>query len=726
MSHQQKFFATAPKGLAPILTKELAGLGAGKPRPQSGGVTFAGDLVCGMRVCLWSRVASRVLLELGRFTAADSDSLYAGARGVVWAEHLAADGTLAVSVTTTRSPLTHTHFAALRVKDAIVDQFREATGERPSVDTERPDIRVHAHLRGERATIYLDLSGESLHRRGYRIDAAVAPLKENLAAAILLRAAWPRIASAGGRFVDPACGAGTLAIEAALIAGDVAPGLSRDYFGFFGWKGCERGKWNQLLAEARARRDAGLGRVPTILGFDPDDTALAHARANAQRAGVDGLIEFQCRPLARCLSGEDAPPAGGLLAVNPPYGKRMGTEAEVAEVHRDLNDVLRTRPPGWYAAVLTARPEMLAQDVTTSRRTSLYNGPLRCSLLEFAATEMIQPGDPSSASQATQHKNEVESSESQEMLANRLKKNLKRLGRWARREDVSCYRLYDADLPEYAVAVDFYQGEQAWVQIQEYAPPKTVDSASARRRLREAVTAVRQVLELPMDAVAVKVRRRQRGAEQYARLSSRSQMMEVREGGLRFLVNQRDYLDTGLFLHHRLTRQLIRELSQGQHVLNLFGYTGAVTVYAAAGAAASTTTVDLSKTYLDWARRNMALNGHVEEAHQFVQADCSAWLREATQDTRAYEVIFLDPPTFSNSKRMQSTLDTQRDHPMLVRLAMQRLTKDGVLVFTTNRRQFRLDPALQEEFQVKDITRETTPPDFLRRRPHHCWRFSFA
>ncbi|RKZ36800.1 MAG: bifunctional 23S rRNA (guanine(2069)-N(7))-methyltransferase RlmK/23S rRNA (guanine(2445)-N(2))-methyltransferase RlmL [Gammaproteobacteria bacterium] len=481
-----------------------------------------------------------------------------------------------------------------------------------------------------------------------------------------------------------------------------------------------------MLTEAQARRDAGLGRVPTILGFDTDDAALVHARANAQRAGVDGLIEFQCRPLAGCLSGDGAPPAGGLLAVNPPYGKRSGTEAVVAEVHRDLSDVLRTRPPGWYAAVLTARPEMLAQDVSTSRRTSLYNGPLRCSLLEFAATEKSAPGVSPSRSEEKQQEGGGEYSESQDMLANRLRKNAKRLGRWARREDISCYRLYDADLPEYAVAVDLYQGERVWAQLQEYAPPKTVDPATARRRLREAVATVCQVLEMPMDAVAVKVRRRQRGGGQYAKLSSRAQMMEVQEGGLRFLVNLTDYLDTGLFLHHRLTRQLIRELSHGRHVLNLFGYTGAATVYAAAGGAASTTTVDLSKTYLDWARRNMTLNDYVGEAHEFVQSDCVAWLRETADDARRYDVIFLDPPTFSNSKRMQSTLDTQRDHPMLVRLAMQRLNKDGVLVFTTNRRHFRLEPALQEEFRAQDITRKTTPPDFLRRRPHHCWRFSSA
>jgi len=309
-----------------------------------------------------------------------------------------------------------------------------------------------------------------------------------------------------------------------------------------------------------------------------------------------------------------------------------------------------------------------------------------------------------------------------EMFVNRLRKNLRHLGKWARREGVTCYRAYDADLPEYALAVDLYEG---WAHVQEYAAPATVEPARAQARLADAIAVIPDALGIPADRVVLKVRRRQRGLAQYGRQADTRQFREVHEGGLRFLVNLTDYLDTGLFLDHRPTRALIRSMIRGGRFLNLFAYTGTASVYAAAGGAASTTTVDMSSVYLDWARRNMTLNGFAEgRTHRFVRADCLAWL--AAPHAEPYHVIFLDPPTFSNSKRMaERTFEVQRDHVSLISAAARLLTRDGVLLFANNFRHFRMQPAALSGLAAEDISRVTIPLDFERNpRIHTCWKIT--
>jgi 23S rRNA (guanine2445-N2)-methyltransferase / 23S rRNA (guanine2069-N7)-methyltransferase len=308
------------------------------------------------------------------------------------------------------------------------------------------------------------------------------------------------------------------------------------------------------------------------------------------------------------------------------------------------------------------------------------------------------------------------------MLANRLRKNLRHLGKWARREGVTCYRLYDADLPEYALAVDLYE---EWAHVQEYAAPPTVDPVLAQARLADAMAVIPDALEKPTDHVVLKVRRRQKGLAQYERQAATGRFREVREGGLRFLVNLTDYLDTGLFLDHRPTRALIRSLVSGGRFLNLFAYTGAATVHAAAGGAASTMTVDMSSVYLDWARRNMALNGFAEgRAHRFIRADCLAWL--ASPHAERYHVIFVDPPTFSNSKRMgEATFDVQRDHVGLLRSIVPLLARGGLILFSNNFRHFKLHRSAFPDLTVEEITHSTIPPDFQRNpRIHNCWKIT--
>jgi len=714
-SPDESFFATCPKGLEELLGDELTGLGAREVRPGRAGVSFSGDLETAYRACLWSRLGSRVLMPLAGFTASSPDRLYQGIRELEWEAHLEVRGTLAVDFTVSGAPaIGHTQYGAQRVKDAIVDRLRERFGERPSVDRHRPDLRVYLHLRRDQATVGIDLSGESLHRRGYRLEGGEAPLKENLAAAILVRAGWPGIAEQGGALVDPLCGSGTLLIEAALMAADTAPGLLRTRFGFLGWRGHRQEMWQALLDEARQRREAGGARTIRVLGSDASAQAVARARDNLRRAGVERFVQVRCAELDR-----SAPPAGGdaglgLVVTNPPYGERLGEEQALGELYRRLGDCLKQSFGGWRAAVFTANPDLgKRMGLRAHKRYRLYNGALPCRLL------LLDVHDRDSLTPASRS---ASRSAGQEMLENRLRKNRKRLARWLGREGIACYRLYDADMPEYNLNVDVY-GD--WVHLQEYAAPSSVDRRAAARRFDEARSAVRAVLDVPEERLAVKVRSRQRGAAQYRRVAREESLLRVGEGECRFLVNLTDFLDTGLFLDHRITRRRIRDAAKGKRFLNLFAYTGTASVCAARGGAASTTSVDLSRTYLEWAGRNLALNGFVEGAqHRLIRADCLAWLE---QERSRYDLIFLDVPTFSNSKRMRESFEVQRDHPALLRSAARRLDAGGLLLFSCNYRRFELEREALEPLRIRNVTGETIPKDFERSpRVHHCFEIRRA
>jgi len=721
MSPSLCLFASAPRGVEPLLADELRTLGAGNVKETRAGVTFDGDLMLAYRVCLWSRVANRVLLPLVQFPAPTPEALYDGVRAIDWTAHLDQYGTLAVEFNAYRSAITHTHYGALKVKDAIVDQFRERTGERPSVATNEPDVRINVYVHADVASLSIDLSGESLHRRGYRTDTVTAPLKENLAAAILLRAGWPAVAREGGAFVDLMCGSGTLPIEAALIASDSAPGLERTYYGFLRWRGHEAATWEALLAEARERRAAGIQNLPSIRGYDHDPTAVRVALANVEHAGLTGLVHIERRYLADCRS--EHVEHAGLVVVNPPYGERLGEESELPGLYRELGNVLKRCYEGWRAAVFTGNPEFgKVMGLRAHKMHVLYNGAIECKLLHFEVQPKQYVTDRGPVERRVEQ-GPVALSPGAEMFANRLRKNLKQLGKWAEREYICCYRLYDADMPEYALAIDLYQGTARWAHVQEYAAPKSIEPDKASERLKEALSAIPGVLNIPAEQIFLKVRQRQKGSAQYERLAERGEFHEVQEDGLKLLVNFTDYLDTGLFLDHRLTRRMLRELAKDKRFLNLFGYTGTATVHAAAGARA-TTTVDMSRTYLDWARRNLALNGFEGHKHELIQADVLVWLEEEVE--RRYDLIFLDPPTFSASKRMQDTLDIQRDHQALIRAAGRLLSPGGTLIFSTNFRRFRLDRDGLVEFEIEDLTRATIPKDFQRNpRIHQCYKFTW-
>jgi 23S rRNA (guanine2445-N2)-methyltransferase / 23S rRNA (guanine2069-N7)-methyltransferase len=705
-----RFFATTPKSVEALVADELALFGATDIRPTSGGVHFGGTLEAAYRACLWSRFASRILMPLVEVDATEAAALHAGVTAFAWEEHLSADGTLAVDFTGTNEALGNTLHSARVVKDAVVDRFRAKFGRRPSVDLEQPDLRLNVHLNGTRGEVRLDLSGRSLHRRGYRLDGMVAPMKENLAAAILARAGWPAIAAAGGALLDPLCGSGTLPIEAALMAADIAPGGMRPDHGFSRWPGHDAPLWDRLLAEARDRRRAGLSRLPPIHGSDVDPMAVEAARANANRAGLKGYVTLAVGNLDAAVPPEGAP--AGLVAVNPPYGERLGTEEELRPLYETLGRVLRERFTGWSAAVYTGNPGLAFRlGIRARRHWDLPNGPIPCRLfrLEIDPSRFMRPSrGPADLAP--------------EDLVNRLRKNLRTLEPWARREGVSCWRAYDADLPDYNVAVDLYHeagSGDRWAVVQEYRAPAEVEPAKAAARLRAAVAAVTVVLAVPPDRVVMKERLRQKGHAQYEKRGDAGRFLTVIEGGSRFLVNLADYLDTGLFLDHRPVRAMIREMAGGTRFLNLFCYTGSATVAAAAGGARSTVSVDLSSTYLDWARRNLEANGFGGRQHELVRGDCRRWLEA---ERRRFDLILLDSPAFSTSKAMDGTIDIQRDHVPMILAAARLLAPRGTLIFSTNLRRFKLDVEGLSGLAAEDITPRTIPPDFARNpRIHTCF-----
>ena len=720
------FLASAPRGFADLLLRELEPLGALGAREQPGGVAFSGTLESAYRACLWSRTANRVYLEVAQFEARDADEFYRAVVRLDWGAQLAPGATLACEFSGRHPAISHTHFGALRLKDGIVDALRASSGQRPDVALERPDVRVHAHARGTRITVSIDLAGESLHRRGYRGAAGEAPLKENVAAGVLLRTQWPQLAAQQAQFLDPLCGSGTFCIEAALMATDRAPGLTRTYFGFLGWRGHDAPLWARLCAEAAERARAGAGSGVSVRGQDRDPLAVRQARDSAARAGVEPWVSFEVRELASAAPLPDTnPQRPGLLCTNPPYGVRLEDQAGARAVHRALGEVLRARFSGWSAAILTGAPELGRELGLRAYRThTVWNGGIECRLLR------IQVGAESEREVGSLGKGgaHLKDTAGARMFANRLAKNLKRLGSWARRAGVSCYRLYDADMPEYAFAIDWYltlEPQAPWLYVQEYAAPAEIEAEAVRRRRGEVLATLPEVTGVPAERIRVRTRRRTRGAEQYEKLDSQAHFHLIEEGQLRFRVNFEDYLDTGVFLDHRLTRARLRAASAGKRFLNLFAYTGTASVYAAAGGALSTTSVDLSNTYLEWARGNLALNGFSGAAHQLVQADCREWLGASARGTQRFDLVFLDPPTFSNSKRMQGVLDIERDHVQLIEECMRLLAPAGLLVFSTNSQRFRLDAGLAERFTVRDISAATLPEDFARNpRIHRCYEIS--
>lgn len=726
-----ELFLTCPKSLEGLLAQECKQLGAESVKEKVAGVECLASLETAYRLCLWSRLANRVLLRLKKGPAETADELYETVQSVNWDEHMQDQGTLAVDFSGTNRQIRNTHFAAQRVKDAVVDQLKDRTGHRHSVDKDKPSMRVNARLTRGEVVLSLDLSGSSLHQRGYRLDGALAPLKENLAAAILIRSGWPELAKQNAPLLDPMCGSGTLLIEAALMAMDQAPGLNRVHFGFFTWKQHDFDLWQELEKEAQARASVGRKRFKSLIyGYDQSNKAINAALKNIRRAGLEKIVHVTRKELADFVlpthAGTLEP---GLVVTNPPYGERISDMPSLIHLYRHLGDRLKEAFALWQVSVFTGNADLCHKmGVRSHKQYNLFNGALPCKLLLFSVPEATEQDLAERESREDRPRLSTEElvydesgwSDGARMFANRVRKNLKQLKKWRNKNKIECFRAYDSDIPEYAVAVDVY-GDH--LHVQEYAPPKSIDPKKAERRLMDVLQVLPAVFEINPSHIHLKQRKRQSGRTQYEKLSRKGDMLTVREGKCDLLVNLDDYLDTGLFLDHRPIRLYIADQAKDQRVLNLFCYTATASVHAAVGGARSTVSIDMSKTYLDWGRKNMRQNGFNGDEHEFIQADCTQWLQE---NTRLFDLIFMDPPSFSNSKRMKGILDIQKDHARMIRHAMRVLAPGGALIFSNNLRSFKMDEEILEQFDVMDISKESIPMDYSRNmKIHQCYEIRY-
>ena len=709
----KQLFATTARGFEELLKSELTELGAQDAKVVQGGVHYWADDETLYRTLLWSRLSSRILLPIVQAKVFSDLDLYSAVVGVNWLDYFDEKVHFFVDFNGTNQEIRHTQFGAMRVKDGIVDYFERHGRARPNVDKEQPDIRIHAYLNRDDVVLSLDLSGDALHMRGYREDTGKAPLRETLAAAIVLRSGWQK----GTPLVDPMCGSGTLLIEAAQMEAQIAPQLYRLHWGFDFWQGHNQAAWEKVKEEALALAETEKQREnsPHFYGFDLDHRVLQKAKQNAKNAGVAHLMQWQQGDVAAIKN--PSPNVAGTVICNPPYGERLGTTPALIALYSVFGQRLKQQFAGWNASIFSGEPSLLdCLRLRSHRQFKAKNGPLDCVQKNYQIAERTEQSAVENALEFDRISSVT--SEVAVDFANRLQKNIKKIEKWAKQQGLDAYRLYDADLPEYNLAVDRYADH---IVVQEYAAPKNIDENKARQRLLDAVNATLQVTGIETNKLILKVRQKQKGTNQYEKLANKGEYFYVNEYGAKLWVNLTDYLDTGLFLDHRLTRKMLGEMAQGKDFLNLFAYTGSATVHAALGKAKSTTTVDMSNTYLNWAEQNLLLNDIEGKQHKLIQADCLQWLEKCD---RQFDLIFVDPPTFSNSKRMEDSWDVQRDHIKLMTNLKRILRPNGTIVFSNNKRGFKMDFAKLEELGLSavEISHKTLPLDFERNKQiHNCW-----
>lgn len=689
----QWFFA-CPPFVEPLLAVELAQLGAQHTKIGHAGVEASGDLRFGYTVLLWGRLASRATVQLAYGFGKNQAELHTLIDSVDWSQHVRADGALKVRFSGLNEDIRNTQFGAQWVKDQIGDQLRSQYGARPSVSHD-PDIVVAVNLHKGNASIGLELNRQSLQQRGYHDPDEHLPLRENLAAALLTRAGWASLLASDAAQLcvfDPLGSSSTLLIEAALMALDIAPGLLRGKTVMEGWLGHDAALWAELREQARQRQQAGLAQAQRYhFAAEGNPVALRAVRADWRAAG-----------LPETNLGAEIKGDSGLAITLLPYAADS-TNVALRPSYQALGKRLAALPDGWQGAIFcdAAAPFALT-DLFYSKEYRFRNHETECKL--YTLDKLALKARPSTLVA--------------EELANRLQKNLRKLKAFIKRGHTNAYRIYDADIPEYALAIDRYAD---WLHVQEYAPPKSIDAKTAQQRLEQALLTLPDALGVAPDHIVLKQRKQQKGRSQYEKQGRVEQALLVHEHGVKFKVNLTDYLDTGLFLDHRPMRYWMQQHASGKTVLNLFCYTGTVSVHAAVGGAKRVDSVDMSATYLRWAEENFALNGLRAAPYQyrFIQADVLEWLENSQG---SYDLIFLDPPTFSNSKRMDTVFDVQRDHVYLIRHCMRLLAAGGTLVFSNNFRQFKLDPSINADFSVQDYRLQSLPEDFQRDpKIHGCW-----
>ena len=717
------FFAQSALNQGDLVLAEAQAAGSTQAKLTSAGVQFSGPLEVGYRFTMSTRISTRVLMALCWDEDIDSaDKLYESSIGFEWEKWLKPGQTFQVTQTVQGANwLKNNHFAALRLKDAIVDHLKGVwDGQRPDVSTEHPDITFHLHIRRERVIIYVDFSGEGLHKRGYRTGVADAVMKENLASAVLMRSPWYKTVQDGepGILMDPFCGLGTIPVEAALIAAGIAPGLMRKVpYAFESLPGFDVDTYNHVLDELGDAAEAARDRKIRILASDINRQNVEMAKAAALKANVYDLIEFSVKDFTS-ITEDEVGKESGFIVTDPPYGMRMDM-ADLAKLYSRIGEVMQDKFKGWQVSILCGDSALLSNiDMKPQRTNALFNGPIQCQLAHYQVyTDEEKQAIIERAMQRKAERMSQPLSAGAQMAYNRLVKNLDAIRPAMEAEGVSCYRIYDADMPEYSAAIDIYEGRH--IVLSEYAAPSTIPAEDAARRLEELVLATERATGIDADDIHIKQRKSQKGASQYKRLASKNRFHVVNENGLKVLVNFTDYLDTGIFLDHRPIRKWIQEHSDGKRFLNLFCYTATASLNAVKGGALSTTSVDSSSTYLDWAMENFRINGwSTDIGNFFYRSDVMDYLWDSFD---RYDLIFCDPPTWSNSKD-RASFDVQRDHVKLIDAAMMHLENDGVMIFSCNFRRFSMDPSVIDKYAVEDITEQTIGRDFERdMRIHKCF-----
>ena len=723
--------ARCANGFEAALAGELRAMGIRRVRPLRGSVAFFGTQRDAYRACLWSRVATRVQLVLARIPAADADQLYQGVASFPWEKHVRDGATVAVQAHGTNAHLRNTQFTAFKVKDGLCDRLRDVRGSRPDVDAKRPGFSVSVALHEQRATLCLNLSGESLHRRGYRQDGVQteAPLKETLAAGILLVAGWDQLARQGGILVDPMCGSGTLAVEGALIAADVAPGLLRARWGFEGWVRHDRQLWQELLNEARQRKEAAAPRARVLAG-DLDPQVIEVARYNADRAGIGRHVQFFVDDAARLSRhlryAGDAP---GLLVANPPYGIRLLSQSELPKVYASLGAAVRSLPEGWEVALITPDPGVdTALGRMPAQTIPCFNGPIETWVRVYSTDEGAQSIEVVTLGGVRREVSVADPSSVQ--FAKRLRKMAKERARWARGEHVSCYRVYDADLPDYALSVDLYRGaqrdaERRFAVVEERPRPKSVDAQRAGRHFADAVALTSAILEVPVADI---VQKPWVSDALYARGDdAASRMACVEEDGYHIMGDLMGPVGRCLPLSQREVRRLVGSQAGGLRFANLFASANAATVAAAGAGARTTVTVDVSQERLAWLELALRENGLFGKAHRLARVDVLTWLTREANAHHTYDLMLCAPPSrlVAHGEHGRDW-DLQRDLPTLLGLLAKVLAPEGsVILLLPNGFSFERKLALACGFFTDDYSDQMVPHDFRRAAGlGSCWHLS--
>lgn len=728
--------ATSIMGLEAVTARELQALGL-TPRNSdtlAGRTFFQGTEKDLVRANVHLRTAGKILIELASFDLTDDfDVLFAAVDEIPWENWMPSDAAVFVEARSVRSTITSVPSLQRVVKKGIVNRLTRTLHLSRLPET-GPRFGVELSLYKDRALLTLDTSGRGLHRRGYRLMNVAAPLRETLAAALVSLSVW----NPDRPLLDPFCGSGTILIEAAMRGRRIAPGLTREFDAQF-WPVFPSSIWNDVREEARAEIIPSLPE--RLRGIDIDSESIKHARFHAKRAGVENDIDFAVGD----FHDVSDPRHYGCVITNPPYGDRLGEKEALRPLYESIPAVL-SRFPTWSHYIFTAWNDfesLIGQEA--ARRRKIYNGRIECTYFQFlgpkppkagngtvssekAAASEDAEGTPSGANTPEEEPArpafaglddyaEYQAREFGRCLANRVRhlRNYPKRG-------ITCYRLYERDFPEVPLVIDIYEGK--YLHIAEFDRPDGRTAGVHRLWLDKMSAVAAETLGIASENIFLKRRSRQKGSSQYEKLGETGRFITAHEGGLAFRCNMTDYLDTGLFLDHRITRDMVRKEAAEKRFLNLFCYTGSFTCYAADGGAASTVSVDLSGRYLEWAEANMEMNGF-RGRHQYIRADVMKFLlnTDLYGIKEPFDLCVCDPPTFSNSKSTDSDWDVRRRHTELLRLLAERMTVGGVVYFSNNFRHFKLnEEELADLYQIREISNRTVPEEFRNKHIHRCWR----